>query len=129
MKIHHIGYAVLDLESSIKIFNKLGFSVDSEICIDYKRDVKIVFMSNYTYTIELISPITSNSPVTRILKKNGSTPYHICYYTDNIDKKITELRKEGFILIESPEPAQAIENKKVSFLINKHVGVIELIER
>jgi hypothetical protein len=36
--------------------------------------------------------------------------------------------KNGFILVEKPCAAQAIENRKVAFLYNRYIGMLELLE-
>jgi len=85
-------------------------------------------MENNNLLIELISPMNKNSPVQGIINKNGSAPYHICYCTTNILLKIKELRKNKYMLIESPKPAIAFSNRLVAFLYHKDIGIIELLE-
>jgi len=67
-------------------------------------------------------------PVNSIITKSGNTPYHICYSVDNIDEAIKKLKTEGYILMESPSGAVAIDFCKVAFLYNRDVGIIELVE-
>lgn len=129
MKIHHIGYAVKDLESSIKEFEKLGYNCVENKIIDKKRKVIIQFIKNGKYLIELITPLNEESPITNILKKQGSSPYHICYETNDIDKEIKEMSNNGFTIITKLSEVPAIENKKVVFLYKRNIGLIELIKR
>nr|WP_314779289.1 VOC family protein [uncultured Treponema sp.] len=79
--------------------------------------------------IELIEPIDETSPVYKILQKSGVTPYHICYEVENISDTITELKREKFIPLSKPVEAVAMSNKKVCFLFNKNIGLIELVEK
>ena len=129
MKIHHIGYAVKDLEDSIKEFEKLGYNRVENKIIDKKRKVIIQFIKNGKYLIELITPLNEESPITNILKKQGSSPYHICYETNDIDKEIKEMSNNGFTIITKLSEAPAIDNKKVVFLYKRNIGLIELIKR
>lgn len=128
MKIHHIGYAVKNISESIYFFELLGFKKEKDIIEDYSRNVKILFLKNQEYRIELIEPLEENSPVDKILNKNGNIPYHICYETNNLDKDISVLTDKGFILIDTPKKAEAISNKNVCFLYNKNIGLLELLE-
>jgi methylmalonyl-CoA/ethylmalonyl-CoA epimerase len=80
------------------------------------------------YCVELIAPKDESSSINSIIKKNGNTPYHICYSVDNIIEAIEDFKKNGYILIGEPEMAVAIDSKKVVFLYNKHMGIIELVE-
>ena len=129
MKVHHIGYAVKNIEDSIKEFERLGYSKVKNTVIDNKRNVIIQFIQNEEYLIELVAPLKEESPVTNILKKQGNSPYHICYETNDIDNKIKELSNNGFTIIAKLSEAPAINNKKVVFLYKRDAGLIELIKR
>lgn len=130
---HHIGYAVADIQDALCKFKQLGFYQCSKVYCDTDRNVKIVFIKNMlnNLDIELIAPLNSGkSPVTDLLKekKNVSNPYHICYSVKSIEKSIAILKKRGFVLTTFPAKAVALEGKNVVFLLNKEVGLIELVE-
>ena len=129
MKIHHIGYAIKNLEDSIKEFEKLDYAKVKNKVIDKKRKVIIQFMKNEEYIIELIAPLNDESPISNILKKQRNSPYHICYEIDMIESKIKELKNDGFTMITELSEAPAIDNKRVVFLYKKNIGLIELIEK
>ena len=64
MRIHYIGYAVKDLENSIKEFEKLGYRRAKNKVIDKKRKVGLQFVENGECLIELITPFVNNeSPI------------------------------------------------------------------
>ena len=128
MKIHHIGYAVKNLEDSIKEFEKLGYKRMKNKVIDKKRKVIIQFVENGEYIVELIAPLNEESPISNILKNKGNSPYHICYETDMVKNKIEELSNSGFIIITELYEAPAIDDKRVVFLYKRNVGLIELLE-
>ncbi len=128
MRIHYIGYAVKDLENSIKEFEKLGYKRVKNKVIDKKRKVVIQFVENGECLIELIAPLNNESPITSILKKQGNSPYHICYETDNINCEINKLINNEFAVITQLSEAPALDNKKVVFLCKRNVGLIELLE-
>lgn len=127
MKIHHIGYTVKDIDTAMGDFVLLGYSAIGEKCLDDKRNIIIQFMRNGDYIIELVAPANDASPVTNILKKLGSTPYHVCYETDDIHASVAELKSAGFMVIAEPLEAPAIEIRKVAFLFKNAVGIIELV--
>ncbi len=128
MKIHHIGYAVKDIAISSEKFEKLGYKNISGIVEDSERSVFIQFMEKDGYLIELIAPLNDKSHINTILRKIGSSPYHICYEVHDIDTEIENLLKSGYVLIEKPDEAVAIANKKAAFLFNKDIGILELLE-
>lgn len=128
MKIHHIGYLVKNIENAIDVLLSLGYVCESEIFFDQYRGIDIVFMVNGGYRIELVSPKTDTSVVADTLKKIGNSPYHICYCTHDIQSSALELKRQKFITIDEPAAAPAIEGKKVVFLFNKQIGIVELVE-
>ena len=127
MKIHHLGYAVNNINDSIIEFEKLGYTKISFVN-DLLRNVQIAFMSNQDYLVDLIAPLNDKSPVDKVLLKMGSTPYHICYETHDIDSKVSELKNDGWMLIKKKEIAIAIDDNYVVFMYHKIVGLIELVE-
>jgi len=94
MKIHHVGYAVKNMETSIEEFLKIGYKKRGETVADEARKVLIQFMELGDYCIELVAPMDADSPVNSIITKSGNTPYHICYSVDNIDEAIKKLKTE-----------------------------------
>jgi methylmalonyl-CoA/ethylmalonyl-CoA epimerase len=78
--------------------------------------------------IELLEPGSNKSPVCKTLEKSGVSPYHICYVVKNMDDAIKELKKKKYILVSHPIEAIAFKNKRICFLYNKAVGLIELVE-
>ena len=129
MKIHHIGYAVKNIEDSINEFKKLGYITIENKIVDNQRNVIIQFIKNGYYLIELVAPLNKESPVTNLLKKQGNSLYHICYKTDNLKKEIKDLDNNGFVVISNLLEAPAINNKRVIFLYKEDIGLIELVEK
>jgi methylmalonyl-CoA/ethylmalonyl-CoA epimerase len=130
MKLHHIGYAVIDLINSSKAFSGLGFTITNDIVIDNDRFVNILFLDDGINKIELVSPIAKGgSPVDGFLSKIGNGPYHLCFEVASLNDAIRDLKSKQYILIKSPAAAKAIENRGVAFLYNKYIGIIELVEK
>lgn len=127
MKVHHIGYAVKNLEQSIGVFEALGYTV-GEITADAGRNIRIVFLQNGSECVELVAPDGDETPVDSVLKSVGPTPYHICYEVPNLEEALNELQKSRWIVTKQPEPAPAIGGASVAFLYHRRVGMIELVE-
>lgn len=135
MQIDHIGYLVRDMEKSIRAFEAIGYTTVTEIIDDDKdcngkkpRNVRLCFLQNGNYRIELVSPIGDDSIVSKIAYKYGETPYHICYRVDCLNDAIARLKKEEWIVIEPEAPAIAFNNTPVAFLFRNGIGLIELVE-
>ncbi|MBQ3079371.1 MAG: VOC family protein [Clostridia bacterium] len=128
MKIHHIGYLVKKIARAAEKFEKLGFCAVSDCVHDEARGIEILFMKNGETVIELVCPADPDSQVTGLVKRLGNTPYHICYETEDIEKDVEHLAQNGYVLVNPPQPAPAIDGKRVAFLMNGAIGLIELVE-
>ena len=129
MQVDHIGYAVKKMDRAIKSFIALGYQFESTID-DFDRNIKITFGEKDGYRIELVCPIDKNivSPVDTYLSNVGPTPYHICYRTENMEEELINLEKQGFKTVKDPSKAVAFGGKKVAFLMNLGIGLMEIVE-
>ncbi len=128
MELHHIGYLVEDIEKAKQSFEVLGFSVDKEKIYDPLREADILFLKSKAHCVELISPSNSDSTLYPLLKKYKNMPYHLCFTTEDMEKEIERLNDSGFTQILPQTPAPAIQGKLVVFLMNRHIGIVELVE-
>lgn len=128
MRVHHVGYAVADIDESISAFKALGYVIESGIINDSQRKVRIAFVKKGEDRLELVAALCEGSPVDGVLAKCGSVPYHICFSVDSIDDTYSELKKKGFLMLHKPLAAPAIGSKKVAFVYCKTIGLIELLE-
>jgi len=129
LRFSHIGIATGDIEKTSSFYLKIGYSA-SEVVFDPVQNVNICFLRKAGQPeIELLAPVDEKSPVNRIISANGVIPYHICYEVEDIDSSIKDLRLEKFLVVSKPVPGCAMNNQRVSFLFNKDVGLIELVEK
>lgn len=128
LKVHHIGYLVKKIDAAIKEFTGLGYTIRQATVYDDIRKVNICFMEKDGYVVELVSPTDSESVVAGLLKKYKNSPYHICYETQNLEKELALLTENGYTAIDTPTPAPALESRRVVFLMNASLGMIELLE-
>lgn len=130
MEIDHIGYAVKKIDKARETLEKLGFQFEMTTD-DTDRNLKIVFGKKDGYRIELISPMdkSKESPADIYLNKVGPTPYHICYRSDNMERDMEELKRQGFRVVIEPEEAIALDGRRVVFMASLAVGMIEIVEK
>lgn len=128
LRFHHIGIACHDIEATKPFYVALGY-VASETVEDPIQNIFICFLDKLGMPkLELLAPVDEQSPVNRTLAASGVTPYHVCYEVEDLDATIKELKGQRFIRVSKPVPACAINNRRVCFLYNKDVGLIELVE-
>lgn len=128
MKIHHVGYLAKNIEKTRKKFLELGYSVEHPVKYDEIRQINIEFLVNGDYRVELIQPMSEQSPMYPLLKRFKNTPYHFCYEVEDLGASVDELSNKGYTVIQEPAIAPCIEGKQVVFLNNISMGIIELVE-
>ena len=118
-KFHHIGLAVKSIKSLIPGIKPIR---------DPIQKVLVAFISLEKTTIELLEPISKNSPVYNNLKNNNKL-CHICFEVSNLKKAIENAKKKGFHVIKKPVPAVALGNREVCFLYHPDYYIVELLQR
>ena len=128
-KFNHIGMAVPEIEGTAAVYRAAGYRQTDPV-YDPIQNVHICFLSKEGMpTVELLAPHDRTSPVQQTLDKMGVTPYHTCYEVDNMEVAVEKLRNMKYIVVRKPEPAIAFKDRRVCFLYNKQVGLIEIVEQ
>lgn len=131
MKLSHVGIIVKDIEQGIKNHESLfGYKQLGPIVDDHTQKVRVVLMGTSDadpVKIELISPLTDDSPVTELLKKRQAL-YHLCYEVPDIEDAKKKARENGAVIITKPVEAPLFDNRKICFLFTRDHYVIELVE-
>lgn len=126
---HHFGVACRDIDKTAEAYSELGYS-KGETVFDPLQNINICFLTHTAMPlVELLSPVDENSPVVQILDKNGVTPYHTCYAVENLEDAIKVFKRRRYVIVSKPKEACAIENRRVAFLYNADMGLIELVEK
>ena len=107
MIIDHIGIVVKSISSGIIQWSSLfGYRQTTSVTINKLQKVKVVFMQKKgSIDIKLIEPTDESSPVFNFAKQGGGL-HHLCYYCEDIEKKIRELKKLGCRVIANPQPGE-----------------------
>ncbi|MCX8131026.1 MAG: condensation domain-containing protein, partial [Clostridia bacterium] len=130
-KLHHIALAVEDIEKAKDNYLKQGF----ECGITVHDPIQNAYLSMCTKAdhdaVELVAPVNSESPVSRILEYNGEVPYHLCYCVESFEEFLAVLNSGGieFEVISSAKEAVLFNYDKVMFIRVQGFGLIELLER
>jgi methylmalonyl-CoA epimerase len=97
--IDHIGIVVQDLEKAIATYEKaLGVQGVREVLPD--RHLEIAFFPVGESRIELITPTSDESAVTRFLEKRGEGIHHIAYRVVDIVDALEQAERAGLRLID-----------------------------
>ena len=126
--LDHIGIAVRSIEEA-KIYAALGLTVDDVETVQ-TQGVKTAFLSTGDANIELLEPLSADSPVAKFIEKRGEGIHHICFRVTNIEQHLERLQKQGFRLI-NEKPVPGAHGCRVAFLHPSSGGgvLIELSEK
>lgn len=126
--IHHIGYAVNDIDKAKKEFIDGGFSVTDTVIEPIQKVYVAYAKKEGSPTIELLQPLNETSPIVKVLSKNGCTPYHICFSVPDIEAAIESLRKRKYLPLSKPLPGHGLDDALMVFMYKKEVGLIQLVQ-
>lgn len=130
MKIDHLGIAVKSISEALAFYGEaLGLEVAGSETVD-DQGVHVALLPVGEARIELLEPISGETPVGRFIAKRGEGVHHICYEVDNLASKLDELRSRGVRLLDG-YPRRGAEGKLVAFLhpASAHGVLVELVEK
>jgi methylmalonyl-CoA epimerase len=123
-KIDHVGIAVRSIEEARKMYEALGLCVTliEEVPFD---GVRVAMIPCGETRIELLEPLSEDSPVGKFLAKRGPGIHHICLASDDVRAESETLREAGFQVLR-PEPTRGAGGCWVQFVHPKSTGGILL---
>ena len=123
-KVDHIGIAVRSIAEARKLYEAMGLHVESIEEVPYDG-VRVAMIACGETHIELLEPLSADSPVAKFLDKKGPGIHHICLATDDIHAAGDRLREEG-VQVLRPEPTRGAGGCQVQFLHPKTTGGVLL---
>ena len=129
VKIDHIGIAVNSLASSIPAFEAmLGENPAGREAVP-SDDVTVVFFGRGTGRVELIEPLSAESPIARFIERRGPGLHHICFRVPDIAQALGLLEASGVHPV-PPGIRDGAQGRRVAFLHPRDCGgvLVELAE-
>ena len=131
-KLLHVGVAVPSLDATTQSLSTLfGYQVVSGPFDDPIQKVKVNFLTQSESDIaeiELIAPLTDDSPIRSILAKDGGGAYHLCFETNDIDRALVHAKSHGCIVVSRPVPAVAFQGRRIAWIYTRSRQLFELVE-
>jgi len=131
-KLLHVGVAVPSLDPTTELLSNLfGYKVVSGPFDDPIQKVTVNFLAKSesdVAEIELIAPITEDSPIRSMLAKDGGGAYHLCFETSDIDGALAHAKKNGCIVVSAPVPAVAFQGRRIAWIYTRSRQLFELVE-
>ena len=129
-KIDHIGLAVESLEAARQLYEQgLGLELHHIETVE-EQGVRVGFLPLGESELELLEPLSAESPVGRFLAKRGEGIHHICLEVDDIEAALAQLAAAGAQLLDET-PRMGAGGKKVAFVHPRsaHGVLIELSQQ
>ena len=131
MKLHHIGIVVKNIQESLGELTKFLDFKEITVPIGVKsQKVNVCFLKTSDVFIELIEPITNDSPV-KLFSESGGGFHHLCFEVDNILEEIETMKQKGARVI--VEPTIGFEDRLIAFILlnlkNTNCNLIELVNK
>ena len=123
-KIDHIGIAVRSIAESRKLYEALGLAVSfiEDVPID---GVRVAMIECGETLIELLEPLSEDSPVAKFLEKRGPGIHHLCLASSDVRADDSRLRAAGYDVLR-PEPTLGAGGCWVQFVHPKSTGGVLL---
>ena len=85
-RLNHVGVATPDVEAAARVYADLYGAADATPAKAFpKLGVKVVFVNLPNMQIELLEPLSADSPVTKFLEKNPKGgQHHMCFEVPDI---------------------------------------------
>ena len=114
-RIDHIGVAVSDLDAAIELHTaSYGMELVHRETVE-SQGVEAVLLDVGENHVELLSPLSEETPVGRFLAKRGPGLHHVAYQVEDIEATLRTLRDAGLRLIDE-SPRTGIRRSQVAFL-------------
>ena len=114
-RIDHIGVAVPELEPAIELYrDSFELSLVHREVVS-EQGVEAVLLDVGEGHVELLAPLSEETPVGRFLARSGPGLHHVAYQVSDIDATLQRLRAAGLQLIDE-QPRTGIRGSRVAFL-------------
>lgn len=131
-KLRHVGVAVPSLAPATEVLQSLfGYRVISGPFDDPIQKVTVNFLTQAdedVAEIELIAPLTEDSPIKSMLAKGSGGAYHLCFETSDMEKALAHAKNQGCIVVSPPAPAVAFGGRRIAWIYTKTRQLFELVE-
>ncbi|HSY14065.1 MAG TPA: methylmalonyl-CoA epimerase [Verrucomicrobiae bacterium] len=97
-QIDHLGIAVKSLAQAKQFYEKLGLTPMEEETVEAEK-VRLSMVPLGESRIELLEPLSDDSPIARFLAKRGEGLHHVAIHVDDLSATVERLKASGTRLI------------------------------
>ena len=97
-QIDHLGIAVKSLAQAKQFYAKLGLTPMEEETVEAEK-VRLSMVPLGESRIELLEPLSDDSPIAKFLAKRGEGLHHVAIHVDDLSATVERLKASGTRLI------------------------------
>jgi methylmalonyl-CoA/ethylmalonyl-CoA epimerase len=113
--IHHLGVAVEDLDDAVATYGRLfGAEIEHRATVE-EQGVRAASLKIGAGRVELLEPLSEETPVGRFLAGRGPGMHHVAYEVSDLDATLAALADAGADLIDD-EPRPGLFGLQVAFV-------------
>lgn len=114
-KIDHIGIAVHSIEKALPFYRNV-IGIEHQLIEEIEsQQVLVAMLAIGDVNIELLEPISNESPIAKFLEQKGEGIHHIAFATKDIEAQLKEAKESGVRLLHEV-PFEGAHDKLVAFL-------------
>lgn len=114
-KINHIGIAVKSIEEVLPFYSETLAMVFAGIEEVPEQKVRVAMLGVGESKIELLEPVSPDSPVAKFLEKSGQGIHHIAYEVADIEVAIAAMLAQGARMIDE-KPRHGAHGTLIAFV-------------
>jgi len=128
VKIRHIGIAVDSIEERLPIWESFGLKLNHTEKVD-SEGVITAHLKVGEYEIELLEPMSKETPVGKFIDKKGPGIHHLALEVDDITESLAKAKENGLEPI-GEAPRLGAGNTLVAFFHPKDTGgvLLEIVQ-
>ena len=120
-RIDHIGVAVEEIEPALELYrDSFELTVAHREVVE-EQGVEAVLLDVGENHVELLAPLSADTPVGKFLAKQGPGLHHVAYQVPDIDATLHALAQAGLALIDQ-RPRTGIRGSRVAFMHPRATG-------
>ena len=114
-RIDHVGVAVEDLDAGIALYDQTYDMTLVHRETVTEQGVEAVLLDVGENHVELLRPLSEDTPVGKFLAKRGPGLHHVAYQVTDIEAALASLRDAGVRLLDET-PRTGIRGSRVAFV-------------
>lgn len=111
--LDHLGIAVAD-STAMQAFFKDHFGLETTDLEDVGLH-RLRFVQSGDATLELVEPLSAESPIAKFIAKRGEGLHHVCLRVKDIEATMAQLKAKGVEFIDA-QPRQGAHGSRIAFL-------------